>query len=62
MYKLTASLEHWLWEYDKKLVPLVMLGHGELITEEMWNEYIEWCRTDEGREYLEGGSKYREVK
>ena len=35
-----------------------MFGHTELFTEEMQKEYIEWCKTDEGKQYLEGGSKY----
>ena len=35
-----------------------MFGHTELFTEEMQKEYIEWCKTDEGKQFLEGGSKY----
>ena len=35
-----------------------MLGHVELFTPEMKNDYIEWCKTDEGAQYLVGGSKY----
>ena len=30
----------------------------ELFTPEMKNDYIEWCKTDEGAQYLVGGSKY----
>ena len=26
----------------------------------MAKEYIEWCKTDEGKQYLKGGSKYKE--
>lgn len=58
MIKLTQSLQHWLFAYHKDIAALVMFGHAELITDEMWDEYIEWCKTDEGKEYLEGGSKY----
>lgn len=60
MVKLTQSLEHWLWENHKDKVALIMLGHTELLTDEMWAEYIEWCKTDEGKQYLVGGSKYKD--
>ncbi len=60
MIKLTQSLSHWLFEKHKdKLVP-IMFGHTELLTEEMWDEYIEWCKTEDGKQYLEGGSKYND--
>jgi hypothetical protein len=26
--------------------------------DEMKKEYVEWCRTDEGKKYLEGGEEY----
>ncbi len=58
--KLTQSLEQWLWENHRHKLALIMFGHVELLTDEMWNEYIAWCRTDEGRQYLKGGSKYKE--
>ena len=35
-----------------------MMGHLELFTEEMQEKYIVWCHTEEGRQYLQGGSKY----
>ena len=62
MVKLTQSLEQWLWLNHKDLIPLIMLGHTELFTEDMQKEYLEWCKTDEGRQYLKGGSKYKEVE
>ena len=58
MVILTQSLEHWLFENHIEKMPLIMFGHTELFTEEMQKEYIEWCKTDEGKQYLEGGSKY----
>lgn len=58
MIILTQSLEHWLWENHRDKFGLILLGHTELITEEMAKEYIEWCKTDDGKQYLEGGSKY----
>lgn len=60
MVKLTQSLQHWLWVNHRDKIGLILLGHTELITEEMAKEYIEWCKTEEGRQYLKGGSKYKE--
>ena len=60
MIKLTQSLEHWLCKNHKDIIHLIMFGHTELFTEEMQKEYIEWCKTDEGKQYLKGGSKYKE--
>lgn len=60
MVMLTQSLEHWLFTYHKETLPLIMFGHLELFTEEMNKEYIAWCSTDEGKQYLKGGSKYDE--
>lgn len=61
MVKLTQSLEHWLWENNHGgLIPLLMFGHVELFTEEMQKEYLAWCQTDDGKQYLKGGSKYKE--
>lgn len=60
MVKLTQSLEHWLWENHRDKMALIVFGHVELLTEEMWNEYLAWCQTDDGRQYLKGGSKYKE--
>lgn len=60
MVKLTQSLQHWLWENHRDKIHLILLGHVELLTEDMQKEYIEWCQTDEGKQYLEGGSKYKE--
>lgn len=36
-----------------------MFGHTELFTEQMEQEYLDWCRTDEGKSYLEGGANYK---
>lgn len=60
MVNLTQSLAEYLWRKDRKLVPLIMFGHVELFTPEMQREYLEWCQTDEGRQYLKGGAKYDE--
>lgn len=60
MVKLTQSLEHWLFENHKEKLPLIMLGHVELFTAEMEQEYFAWCLTEDGNQYLKGGSKYVE--
>lgn len=60
MVRLTQSLRHWLFENHKDKLPLIMFGHTELFTQEMQKEYLEWCKTDEGKQYLKGGSKYKE--
>ena len=61
MIKMTRSLEVWLFKYYPSFLPLISLGHVELFTKEMQKEYYDWCRTEEGKQYLEGGSKYREI-
>ena len=58
MVILTQSMEIWLATYHKEKLALIMFGHLELFTEEMAEEYAEWCMTDEGKQYLKGGSKY----
>lgn len=60
MVRLTQSLFEWLWRKHRDKIALIMFGHTEYITDEMWAEYIEWCKTDDGRQYLKGGSKYDE--
>lgn len=60
MIKLTQSLEHWLWEHHSELIVPLTFGHTELFTDEMQEAYIAWCKTDDGRQYLKGGSKYKE--
>lgn len=60
MVRLTQSLQHWLFENHKDKIAPIMFGHTELLTDEMMAEYIEWCKTDEGKSYLKGGSNYKE--
>lgn len=54
----TQSMEVWLFAYHRDLAVPLMFGHLELFTEEMAEEYVDWCRSEEGRQYLHGGSKY----
>lgn len=60
MVALTQSFAEYLWRFHRNKVPLILFGHMELVTEEMYNDYLEWCLTDEGKQYLKGGSKYKE--
>lgn len=60
MVRLTQSLQEWLWRNHKEKVPLIMLGHTELFTPQMQQDYLAWCQTEEGRKYLKGGSEYKE--
>ena len=57
---MTQSMEVWLITYHKDIFVQIMFGHLELFTDEMAGEYLEWCKTEEGRQYLKGGSKYNE--
>lgn len=61
MVHLTQSMFQWLFAHHKDIVGLVMFGHTELVTEEMYSEYLEWCKTEEGKKYLKGGSEYIET-
>ncbi|MBO5969006.1 MAG: hypothetical protein J6S14_10980 [Clostridia bacterium] len=58
MATMTQSFEVWLFTYHRDLFVPLLFGHTELLTDELQKEYIEWCKTDEGKQYLEGGSKY----
>ena len=60
MVKLTQSLKHWLFVNHRELLPLIILGHVELFTQEMKDKYLEWCQTEEGKQYLKGGNEYKE--
>lgn len=62
MVKMTQSFSAWCLKFHRDIYTLLMFGHTELMTEDLWKEYIKWCQTDEGRQYLKGGSKYREEK
>lgn len=59
MVKLTQSLERWLWDNHRDKLAPIIFGHAELFTPEMKREYLAWCKTEEGRQHLKGGSKYK---
>ena len=60
MSKLTQSLKKYLENYHRDIIIPLTFGHTELLTQEIWGEYVDWCRTDEGIQYLKGGTKYNE--
>ena len=60
MIKLTCSLNHWLFENHKDKLGLILFGHVELFTSDMQKEYLKWCNTEDGKQYLEGGIYYTE--
>lgn len=58
MVRLTQSMAVWLFENHRDIFGLIMFGHLELFTEEMKEEYLAWCKSEEGKQYLVGGDKY----
>ena len=52
MVKLTQSLKKYLENYHSDIIIPLTFGHTELLTQEIWGEYIDWCQTDEDRQYL----------
>lgn len=60
MVKLTQSLQKWLFDNHKAVLPMIMMGHLELFTRDMQKEYLQWCKTEDGKKYLVGGSCYKE--
>ncbi len=54
MSELTKEFQHWLWENHNDKIGLILWGHTELITEEMEKEYLAWCKTEEGKKFLQG--------
>jgi hypothetical protein len=51
-------MEAFLWKYHREKLAAICFGHTEEFTEEMAGEYAAWCLSDEGKQYLKGGSEY----
>lgn len=47
MDKLRRIFTYWLWDNHRDIVPLIILGQHEVITDEIAKEFSEWCKTDE---------------
>ena len=62
MVGMTQSFSKWLWDNHRDIYALVSFGHTELITDEMYEEYLEWCQTEEGKSYLKGGSNWNGIE
>lgn len=62
MIKITRSLRHWLFVNHPDILPLVMFGHLELITDDMYQKYLDWCKTTEGTKYLKDRSNCVKTK
>lgn len=60
MILLTESMRVWMLKNHPDKLFLLKFGHTEIFTEEMRKDYLEWCKTDEGRSYLKGGKNYKE--
>lgn len=52
MIRMTKSFALWCFKYHKDIYSLLIFGHIELLTEDMYKEYLEWLHTDEGKQYL----------
>ena len=53
MVRLTKSLEFFIARYHKDILVPLSFGHSELLTDEIWQEYLSWCQTDEAKPYME---------
>ena len=53
LIRLTRSLEVFLSQHYKDLIVPLSFGHSELLTEEIWQEYLSWCQTDEAKPYMD---------
>jgi hypothetical protein len=53
MFQISPELHHFLWITDRKqeIVQLAM-GHIEVITDELQQEYLAWLQSDEYKQYL----------
>jgi hypothetical protein len=60
MIRLTQSLAEFLWRFHRDILSPLLFGHVELYTEEIEQEYYAWLQTEEGKQYLVGGGKYKE--
>lgn len=58
MVKLTQNLQKRIFDNHKAVIS-IMMGNLELFTTEM-QEYLQWCKTEDGKKYLVGGSCYKE--
>lgn len=60
MVELTQSMFAFLRKFHSDILGVVILGHTEEVTPEIYDEYIKWLQTKDGRSYLRGGENYKE--
>ena len=60
MIKMTQSFSAWCLKFHRDIYTQLWFGHTELLTKDMYEEYIAWVKTEEGKQYLKGGGKYKE--
>lgn len=54
---MTRSFSVWCLKFHRDIYSLLRFGHTELLTEEMYQEYLDWAQTDESKQYLEESNK-----
>lgn len=47
MVQMTKSFSEWCFKFYPEKYSLLMFGHLEELTDEMWQEYIEWVQRGE---------------
>ena len=52
MIGMTQSFSAWCLKFHRDIYSLLRFGHTELLTKEMYQEYLDWVQTDEGRQYF----------
>ena len=58
MIKLTKSMKVWMLNNHPDKLLLLQFGHTEIFTKDMETEYLNWCKTEDGKKYLQGGELY----
>jgi hypothetical protein len=52
MVSMTNSFSHWCFTYHKDIYVPLVFGHTELLTADLYCEYLDWIKTDEAKPYL----------
>lgn len=60
MITMTKSLSAFIWKYYKDLYVPLTFGHIELLTDNIQEEYIEWCQTEEAKQYFDKEEREKE--
>lgn len=58
MVKLNQAMEYFLKTRFADLWHRIAGGESQLLTLEVRQEYAEWLKTDQAKQYLPGGAKY----